>query len=88
MPTYYMSFADDDGWRGAVIVAADTFSLAVAKTHQLGINPGGEIAAVDCSPAPAAEWYDRLLDRAQLRELGRSMGDTRAHNGQGEEFEL
>ena len=40
---WYLSFASDDGWLGYAIVEADGFLSAVAVTHALGINPGGEV---------------------------------------------
>lgn len=43
MALHYLSFCGKEGWRGCVVVDADNFLAAVAKTHRLGINPGGEV---------------------------------------------
>ena len=40
---WYLSFADDDGFLGAVVVEATGFMDAVMKTRTLKINPGGEV---------------------------------------------
>jgi hypothetical protein len=47
---FYMSFADDSGWLGSAYVEGDDLELALTWSHVLGINPGGEVAAV--GPVP------------------------------------
>src|ERR1039458_5573411 len=40
---HYLSFADDVGFLGAVIVRSHGFLTAVQRATDLGINPGGEV---------------------------------------------
>lgn len=56
VPWYWLSFTDSSGFLGGCYVQADgpphplfpenrdPFVLAVGKSHQLGINPGGRVA--------------------------------------------
>ncbi len=69
---FYMSFADDDSFRGAVITHAENEIAACLKTHQMNINPGGEILFVDASGSPLEampQWWDRLLTREEVAQL-------------------
>lgn len=55
MSLFYLSFCDvnkpkGQQFLGATIVAADDAMEAVAKSHRLGINPGGEVAIVEFEP--------------------------------------
>ena len=45
--TYWLSFADDSGFKGVVILHAANFELAFAESHLLGLNPGGEIQSIE-----------------------------------------
>lgn len=69
---WWLSFADADGFRGVVIVRAHGLISAVRLTHQLGVNPGGEVAGswVD---ERALERYElnRRYSRAEIDQLGR-----------------
>lgn len=70
---FYFSFARD-GWLGSCLVEAPTLSLAVTKTHILGINPGGEILATpvpDEGMALVAEDKRHILitDREEIGNL-------------------
>jgi len=69
---YWLSFADDDGFRGVAIVQARGVTTAIAKTHHLKINPGGQVMCIEIQPehVPAPEYRERLLSREQLAEAG------------------
>ena len=43
MKTFWLSFAGDDGFLGAVIADADSMVAAVKECHRRKINPGGEV---------------------------------------------
>lgn len=68
---FYLSFADENGWRGAIVTLAHGITDAMQKTHRLNINPGGEVA---CWPIPDGLWSRvnpkmldlLLLDRAAI----------------------
>tara|TARA_Y100000310_G_scaffold303340_1_gene341614 strand:- start:776 stop:1099 length:324 start_codon:yes stop_codon:yes gene_type:complete len=71
---WYLSFADDDGFRGAVFTIAYGFTDAVLKAAELGINPGGQARGWegerpdDWPPAPelADVPFDTLLSREEI----------------------
>lgn len=74
---WWLSFADADlpkgsQFLGAAIVRAPGFAHAIAKTHALGINPGGEVQCVQYPPdvEPQPEHVDRLLSRREIEEAG------------------
>lgn len=47
MRWFYLSFADDNGFLGAIYIEARGFVSAVEMTKFLGINPGGEVMGVE-----------------------------------------
>ena len=66
---FYISFADDDSFRGAVIVKAPGEAHAIQASYRLGINPGGQaaiFAVPDGAPVPPAA-VNRLLSEEDLR---------------------
>jgi hypothetical protein len=73
MSLYYISFATNEGFRGATVVDADSQSSAIEETIRLGINPGGEAAILalpsGMTPADRAEmlsYKDRLVTKEEL----------------------
>ena len=84
---WWVSFAGEEGFRGAVMVRADGFLEAVTETHWLGVNPGGEALGFDWPDERAAlvpeSYMNRLLSKAELEVLdgiaggGGGLVDTR-----------
>lgn len=72
---WWLSFADNRGWLGGICVFASGITSAVLRTHQLGINPGGECRATPLPPGtvPSEDWQERLLSRADLDADGGSI---------------
>lgn len=71
---WWMSFCDtgrqrDQQFLGVVIVEAPGFMHAHQKSCALGINPGGEIQALQVNGVPV-EYHDKLLSRAELEAAG------------------
>jgi hypothetical protein len=62
---YYVSFAAEEGFRGAAIVRAHGVTTAIMRTHALDINPGGQVLAL---PISAEMCVDGLTDRLLTRE--------------------
>lgn len=75
---WWLSFVDPDrsappgeqvpgggGFLGVVICEGDTLADAITRSHLLGVNPGGQVAAK--GPLPtwmiAPQWRDRLLTK-------------------------
>ena len=63
---YYLSFADENGFRGGCFVMAHGVITAIERTNQLGINPGGEVACWGPVPAPEDGAMDKLLTKQEI----------------------
>lgn len=67
LPAFYLSFATETEWLGGCLVHAFNAHAAVAASHALEVNPGGEVEILGPLPAePPPEFFDRLLNRADL----------------------
>jgi len=70
---YYMSFADEEGFRGAVIVEARGPVTALAIANILGINPGGQVVTIEIPPGSpmlsTPEAWNRLLSRQDVENF-------------------
>jgi hypothetical protein len=91
MTWFYLSFADSrlpngEQWLGAAIVQADDVSGAMTEAWRRGINPGGEIVAVEVEHMPPARFLNRLMiSKAELRDMGEAAaGDPRLINLSGD----
>ena len=90
MALFWLSFADEDGFRGAAFVEAEDLIAAVRRAHLLGINPGGQVLG----PAVpedydgyrvAYENRDRLIQKEQLCRLfpdATKVGDFEDEHGE------
>jgi hypothetical protein len=83
---WWLSFVDTDRPEGArflgvAIVQAYGVTTAAMLTHDMGINPGGEVAAVPIPPDlhPPPDACDRLLTRAEAEEVSRAFWSERSH---------
>jgi len=77
---FWLSFADEDGHLGSCAVESTTEIGAVTKAHTLGINPGGEVAIVEC-PTTREEFleHDLELDRLYTKEELMARDDMELH---------
>ena len=69
---YYLSFAGQEGWRGAVIVPGDSFPEALTLASILELNPGGEVRGLRIDldrPQPPPGYCGRMLDREDVKNL-------------------
>jgi len=78
MPTYWISFMDQSrpvGQKSVVaIIEAEDADKALASASAQGLHPGGDATIDDITHrAPEAEWYNRLLDSKQARDVNRLM---------------
>ena len=78
---WWLSFADDDGFRGAVIVHAEDFLTALMECNLRGINPHGECKGrpVPAGAEIAEKWKYRILSRADCAAFDAEM--MRAERG-------
>lgn len=81
----YLSFADEDGFRGVVIIQAHGIVDAAFRAGLARINPGGEILSfvLQDEDLPAPEWRNRLLSEADLRAIWPDI-QSLAHLGESE----
>lgn len=72
-PWQWVSFAGDEGFRGIAIVRAHDVAEAALIAMLLGINPGGEVLALEVPPEygpPPAEWDHKLItDKERINDL-------------------
>lgn len=69
---FWLSFADDTGFLGVVIIQAGGIIEATTAARTRGINPGGEVRAYplfDMEKIPE-ECRNRLLSEQELRDAG------------------
>lgn len=73
---WWLSFCDTERpageqFLGVAIVEAPNVPMATVRAWDLGVNPGGQVAAYDVPAGhlPAVEWRDRLLTRAEAEAL-------------------
>jgi hypothetical protein len=76
MKALYLSFADDDGFKGVILVRTDDLMAALTTTHILGINPGGEVLSMGI-PEQCVEDIpeDKFLKLLSLQELEQLFGE-------------
>jgi hypothetical protein len=68
---WWLSFSNADGPLGVAVVQAPGVLEAVVRSHELGINPGGEVAFFGPLPDSAIgpEWRDRLLSEDEAHAI-------------------
>lgn len=73
MKTYWMSFANDEGCLGVVIMDAEDEAGAVRAVMEAALHPGGQVMLLDVTDMPGVEgeiskWgKNRLMSAADLR---------------------
>lgn len=69
---FYLSFADEDGFKGGCFVLAPGFASAVERARALGLNPGGGVRGAEllAGKVPPSEMQNRLLSMADLEANG------------------
>lgn len=68
---FYLSFAEDEKFNGAVVIKAHGIGDACMKCHQLGISPGGEVLGfpIPDDELPSSQYHNRLLGREDVVEF-------------------
>lgn len=75
---WWLSFADEEGFRGACLVQGMGQVDAISRAWVLKINPGGEVASVgpltvDVIERVPEDWKNRLLTKADCDNLEKVM---------------
>jgi hypothetical protein len=68
---WYLSYADDDGFRGGVYIEANGPTSAVMTASMAKLSPGGEVLIVGPVPEdkiPDHKFWNRLLTKAELQQ--------------------
>lgn len=69
MRWWYLSFATDDGFRGGCFLEAQGEGLAILRSHELGINPGGQVLIIEAGDhLPPEDMRNRLLTRSEVMQ--------------------
>jgi len=66
---WYISFAGDEGFRGATVVAAHSAEGALAEATRRNLNPGGEAKMLPVPPQgldQARRYLNRLVSEEEL----------------------
>jgi len=73
---WYLSYADEKGFRGGVIIEARGFTGAAYLSNLMKYSPGGEVTGLPIPPdkLPAESHRNRLLTLDELREV---LGDMK-----------
>lgn len=66
---FALSFADESGFLGGAYVRASSQETAWARSHELGLNPGGEVQIM--GPLPAMEFESDVAEGDRERLLTR-----------------
>lgn len=69
---FYLSFADDSGFRGAVIVEARGITSALLRCNVLGVNPHGQVMGLAIGEWPShlsTEIRERVLSKDELNSI-------------------
>ena len=66
---WYLSYADDDGFRGAIYVEAHGPTNAALKARNLKLSPGGQVAMfpVPADKVPPYTFWNRLLTKEEVQ---------------------
>ena len=82
----YLSFCDGSApkgqqWLGCCIVEGDDVVEAAARAHDLGCNPGGQVACWAFRYVPPMQYRNRLLNKVELsRMMEEVCGDGALHD--------
>ena len=70
---WYLSYADENGFRGGAIIKAQGFVTAAWMSNRLGISPGGEVTGhpIPDDELPPEPYRSRLLTLAEPCGIGR-----------------
>lgn len=64
---WYLSYCDDDGFRGCCVVKASDMLSATMASIIIGINPGGEVLGAEMTDEHAAPFpKDVLISKEEL----------------------
>jgi hypothetical protein len=80
---WYLSFAEPnvdeggtapvgEGFRGGLYIEAASLADAVTQSHELGLNPGGEVAGIEIPAEAMADFEENVPPELRLRLLSKN----------------
>lgn len=67
----WLSFSGNDGFKGVIITKTLGLSHAIKKTHEMGINPNGQLMSSVIDPSTIKpEDFDKLMNAEYLIKNG------------------
>lgn len=81
---WWLSYANDEGFLGAVVVRASHFLEACQASGIMGLSPGGQVKGLEI-PAEfrskvADRWIERLLTEEECKEFDQEMENILSSN--------
>lgn len=75
MNLYYISFADNENFRGCTVVEGETEAGALATASRQGLNPGGEAMIILVPPEQENEpdvkaMLNKLVNKEEMQAMG------------------
>lgn len=65
---WWLSYADDDGFRGGAFVQAHSFEAACVESKRLGISPGGQVHGTE-TPTTGPFESGRLYSQEEIAQI-------------------
>jgi hypothetical protein len=65
---WWLSYANDEGFRGVVITYSSDFLTACMRSRMLGVSPGGQVRGFELPPEAESEIAAQDLDRCLNQE--------------------
>lgn len=72
---WWLSFADESGFKGALVIKARGFTEALLIANLTNLNPQGEVKGAEL-PIDAVipeEWKNKLISKAEIEQMGGAM---------------
>jgi hypothetical protein len=70
---WYLSFANDEKFLGAVCVYGMGDKMMLMTLGSLNLNPGGEVVMHTIPEGPPKKWRGRLLSKEEIEEMDREI---------------
>ena len=68
VPLFWLSYADDNGFRGVVVLRASSFLNACAKAKLEGLSPGGQVRGFEIEKEDEYRIPEHCQNRCLTRE--------------------
>jgi hypothetical protein len=66
---HYLSFADDEGFLGGLVLFVHGVMEGMIVSRALGLNPGGEVMCIPVENLPPQQYLYKLLTREEVEQM-------------------